>query len=176
MAENQKFKTAVHYVCSRCTDPSKLGATKLNKVLWYADAIAYIAEGKSITGSKYKKLQHGPVPAEIRQTVRALQAEGKLMVGQSDHYGYPKRDYISLTEPNLDDLEKHEIDLLHMVIDFVCDRNTATSISQMSHDLVWEAAAMGEEIPLNALLAALPGEITDTDKQWADKVIRAKAA
>lgn len=176
MFENQKFKTAVHYVCSRCTDPSKLGATKLNKVLWYADAISYLAKGKPITGMKYKKLQHGPVPSDICWAIDSLQAEKKIMVGQSDHYGYIKKDYVSLIAPDLNDLEKDEIDLIHLVMDFVCDKNTASSISKLSHDIVWEAAAMGEEIPLQALLAAKSGEITDADKAWADDLLREKAA
>ena len=34
-----KFKSAIHYVCYKADDPSVLGAIKLNKVLWYSDAI-----------------------------------------------------------------------------------------------------------------------------------------
>jgi hypothetical protein len=37
---------ATHYVIARC-DPAKLGATKLNKVLWFADVIYYRRHGRT---------------------------------------------------------------------------------------------------------------------------------
>ena len=49
-----KFKSLVHYICWRCADPTKLGAVKLNKVLWRADFKAYLELGESVTGATYE--------------------------------------------------------------------------------------------------------------------------
>ena len=54
MLDWAKFKSAVHYICDKASsDPSVLGAIKLNKVLWYSDLINYLITGKPITGETY---------------------------------------------------------------------------------------------------------------------------
>lgn len=169
---NKKLNAAVHYICARCDDSSKLGATKMNKTLFCADLAYYLATGKTLTGTTYKKLQHGPVPSEILTSVHQLESAGKILTKTADCYGYKKTEYISLQEPNLDDLEKDEIDLLSLMMDYVCNHHTATSISEASHDIVWEAAAMGEEIPMGAYLASKAGKIEAQDMAWADQVVR----
>lgn len=176
MTQEQKFKTAVHYICARSKDPSRLGATKLNKILFASDVVSYLSTGKPITGHKYKKMQFGPVPCEILNTLSALQAEGKIAVGQSKYHGFEKKDYVSLCDPDLAALDKDEIDLINFMIDEICDNHTATSISELTHDIVWDSAAMGEEIPLYAFLAAKVGVPSDIDKSWADQIIQKMAA
>ncbi len=76
----QKFRDLVHYVCWKCEDPSQLGATKLNKIAWFADVYAYRRDGVSMTGESYVKRQFGPVPRSILPTLALLQREGKLVV------------------------------------------------------------------------------------------------
>ncbi len=48
---DHKTKTVIHYVISH-TEPEKLGAVKLNKVMWRADVEHYRRYGKTITGQK----------------------------------------------------------------------------------------------------------------------------
>lgn len=43
MAYNaEKFKALVHYICWKVEDPRQLGATKLNKILWFSDVLTYL--------------------------------------------------------------------------------------------------------------------------------------
>jgi hypothetical protein len=168
---NKKLNAAVHYICARCDDSSKLGAAKLNKTLFFADLAHYLETGKTLTGATYKKLQHGPVPSQILNSVFQLEQAGKLMTKTVDCYGYSKTEYISLQEPSLDDLEKEEIDLLGIMMDHICDNHTAASISEASHDLVWEAATIGEEIPMGAYIVSRAGNIESQDMVWANQVI-----
>jgi hypothetical protein len=58
---NKKFSNLVHYICYKCDDPSQLGATKLNKILWYCDMFSYRWNSESMTGENYIKRQFGPV-------------------------------------------------------------------------------------------------------------------
>jgi hypothetical protein len=67
-----------------------------------------------------------------------------------------------------------EREIIDNVIAWVCDAHTATSISDLSHDAIWEAADEGEEIPLYAVLAATPGAITQADMDWADKIVASR--
>ena len=50
--DREKFKQLVHYVIWN-GKRDWFGATKLNKVLWFADARAYVLTGRPITGATY---------------------------------------------------------------------------------------------------------------------------
>lgn len=168
-----RFKELVHYVCARCNDaPEKLGATKLNKALWYIDTIAYCKFGESVSGeTAYVKQKHGPVPKRILPALDELKKEGRILVGESDYFGYTKRDFVSLKAPNTGLFSDKERGLIDDVIKIVCDENTAVSISELSHDMIWEAVAIGEDIPVYAVLAATPAKITKDHEAWADEAI-----
>jgi hypothetical protein len=49
----------------------------------------------------------------------------------------------------------------------MCQKHTASSMSELSHDIIWEAAEIGEEIPLYTYFASRFGEINEEDIQWA---------
>lgn len=167
MAKPDKFSALVHYICWRCQDPTKLGAIKLNKVLWFSDAIAFAQSGRSITGAKYIKRQFGPVPQKILQALERLERDHKLAVRERDYHGRTKREYFALEPPEISAFSAEEISLVDSVIDAVCDHHTATSISELTHDDAWQLARIGEEIPLHAFLAAESGELTEESLAWA---------
>ena len=66
--------------------------TKMNKLLFYTDFLSYRERGKSMTGLRYKAIQHGPVPVrwdriysffdEIHQEILQLsnEKEGTMLV------------------------------------------------------------------------------------------------
>lgn len=164
----EKFKNLIHYICQKCSGTGKLGSTKLNKVLWYCDVYSYIAYGTPITNEKYKKLQFGPVPAHIMPVLNTLAAEGKLKIEKKPFYGYMKVEYTSLVDANIEAFTAVEISLIDDVITAICDGHTASSISALTHDHIWEAAEIGEEIPLSATLLSNLGEITEANIQWAN--------
>jgi hypothetical protein len=173
---HDRFKELVHYVCSQCSEaPEKLGATKLNKTLWYVDTIAYCKYGKSISGEiAYIKRDLGPVPKRILPILRKLVTEKKLIVNTVDYFGYSKRDYITLKQADSTIFSDEEQQLINKIVKLVCDEHTAGSISELSHDLIWKAAELGEEIPIYAVLASTSGNIKKKHLNWADKVIEAR--
>ncbi len=172
MARKNRMKKLVHYMCSLCEDPSKFGATKLNKALWYADTIAYQMYGESISGEKsYVKRQFGPVPKKILATLDRLESDGSLLVKRTRHMGFEKKDLISLTDPDVSVFSDQEKEIIEEVVQVISNHHTAASISNLSHDIIWEAAEIGEEIPIYAVLASQAAPITDEDKAWADKII-----
>jgi hypothetical protein len=166
-----KLKALVHYICYKCHDPSVLGATKLNKILWYSDVIAFAQTGKPITPETYTKQQFGPVPKHILKIVEELADQKDLAVREVDYHDYPKKEFIALTKPDISKFTPEEISLVDDVIDVVCHKHTATSISMASHDTIWELAEIGEELPLYAALASDLGEITAADVKWAKGVL-----
>lgn len=168
-----KFKAMVHQIVDSCEDPQRLGATRLNKICWFADAIAYRITGESITGETYIKRQHGPVPKTILKTIRELEGEQKIHV--KDHHYLPSKKmrlFQSLEDADPKLFSPDEHDILKFVTDFVCNRHTAASISAVSHDVIWDAANEGEEIPMCTTLVAQPAQLTPAAKSWAEGMIK----
>jgi Protein of unknown function (DUF4065) len=161
-----KFKALVHYICDKASDPSVLGAIKLNKVLWYSDSIQYLVSSRSITGETYVKRQHGPVPRHIVGVVETLVTEGKIARGRVDHFGFYKNEYIAIAPSDVSMFTSDEIKLVDAAFDHVCLNHTARSVSEETHGIIWQLADMGEEIPLATAFAANVGEIDETDIAW----------
>lgn len=166
----EKFKDLVHYVC-QIADRDKLGATKLAKILWYSDIISYINHGNSLTGSAYKKQQFGPVPRDFWQTLEELSSEGKVLIRDVQWFRNLKKEFISLVEPDISRFGASEISMIAQITHDICHHFTAESISDLTHDIIWELADMGEDIPYCAIYGAQLGEITQEDIQWGREAI-----
>ncbi len=166
MAKYPKLNTAVHYIISRC-QPDELGATKLNKILWYSDIACYERTGSSITGDEYVKRQFGPVPKHTPTALRELEEAGAVVSRDVHYYGREKREFWSLREPDISAFDANTIALIDQMIDWICTDHTARTISDETHDLLWESAEMGEVIPFGAALASRSAEVTEDDLSWA---------
>lgn len=165
-----QFKELVHFIVNECTHQSRtLGAIRLNKTLWYTDVLAYQETGKSVTGEKYIKRKMGPVPAAILTTIGELQTDGDISTSEPE-FQYDVRKYVSLKAPVHVLLTEAERDRARAVLDMVCG-HTATAISEITHDIVWAAAADGEEIPLYATLVSELAEIDSDVREWAKPIV-----
>ncbi len=167
----KKLKALVHYICSKCPDKNLLGATKLNKILWYADAISLQTRGVPITKETYIKRQFGPVPKHILQVIEKLQDEDAIAVKNTPFHNYEKREFVSLKQPKLSMFTPDEISLIDDVIREICFNHTASSISLASHDRIWELAEIGDELPLETVFASELDEVTESDVKWAKRAL-----
>lgn len=169
---SEKFKAMVHQIVASCKDPHRLGATRLNKICWYSDTLAYRYSGKSITGETYVKRKHGPVPKSILAAIEELKAADKIHVREHSFLpGKKMRLFVALEDADRTAFATHELDIIEFVTKHVCDHHTAASISALSHDAIWEAANEGEEIPMAATLVADPAPPTEKAVAWAKSLI-----
>lgn len=161
-----RLAALAHYVIWKC-DPADLGATKLNKILWFADLDHYRRTGRSITGaSAYTKLQHGPVPKGIDRALAALTTEHKIAQSTENYHGFPKAMFLALTRPDFSPFTADEIATVDMVAELICRDHTAASISRLSHDALWDETEVGSDMTIGAG-AVLAGEATVEDLAWA---------
>lgn len=172
MAETDKLEQLLLYVCSRCDDPGKLGATKLNKILWYADAIAFLRTGKPITNASYIKRQFGPVPRRVPEVKASLLQKGAIIERIIPVGSFQQKQIVSLVQADISVFSPEEISLVDEVVRIITENHTARSISDLTHDNIWEAAKIGEEIPLYALHAQSKGEVDELDMAWAQEVVK----
>ena len=172
----EKFRTLVHYVCDKVDDPSNLGATKLNKILWFSDVLAYLNWAEPITGESYIKRQFGPVPAHILSVLEELEKDRLLVVRDVSYYGRTKREYMAIDDMDYSVFSEKEQRLVDDVINHISNEHTVTSISDFSHNSVWEMAGIGEDIPYNTMFVAKLGEVDERDMEWAVHEVEAIAA
>ena len=167
---NNRLASLTHYVIWKC-DPAELGAVKLYKILWFADLERYRRTGRTITGATaYTKLPHGPVPKGAKRALSALEAEGKIAQATENYFGRPKTMFMALHRPDLTEFEGDEIATVDMMAEIICRKHTAKSISEASHDALWDETPIGQDILIGAA-AVIPGEATADDLAWAQEAL-----
>jgi uncharacterized phage-associated protein len=172
--DREKLKEAVWLIASYCP-PSELGNVKLHKILYFADMLFFLHEGRALTGVDYVKQKFGPVARHLSAVVSELVANGVLSVSEEEYFGLYKKNYISLATYQQSRLSSQEVNLIKDVADFVRGKSTK-EISEFSHNAVWEAAELGECLPYFTALRLVPTEVSDDDRTWAIETAREYAS
>lgn len=139
-ARADKMRELVLYVVNRCENDSRLGATKLNKILFYADFLAYVNLGKSITNYEYRALPQGPVPTKLLPLRNSMVDEGDLLFYEREYHGKKQHRFAALRNANLAVFNASEIALVDAVIEKLWGQS-AKAVSQLSHQFIgWHFA------------------------------------
>jgi hypothetical protein len=173
--DRNKLRALILYACSVC-DRSQLGAVKLHKLLYYTDMVHYAQVGTPVTGSTYRKRQLGPTADSLLPMLRDMAMRGEIRVHDVDYFGFRKKEYEPLAEPDMGLFSGAERALIDEVIDFVCRNNTAKTISDFSHGRAWEIAEFGDELPYHSALHLFPNQVTQEALDWASDEMEAVEA
>jgi hypothetical protein len=171
--DRDKLLDLVHYICHRAPNPRQLGATKLNKILLFSDREAFLKLGSPVTGEVYRKKQFGPVSDSLESVLQELQASARIVMTEvTGSYApsgepYQHRLFYSLRQPSLTRFSADEISIVDSVLELICRRHSARSISDLSHDVVWRAAAIGEELPYYTSFTRFLGQVGVDEMEWA---------
>jgi hypothetical protein len=161
----EKFESLVVYVCHKA-DRSALGAVKLHKVLYFSDMLFYAEHGTAITGATYRKRPFGPTCDTLVGCLRSLERRGAIRINEVDYFGYLKKEFELVIHPDLARFSELEIALVDEVIDFVCNENSAKTISDFSHNRAWESVEFGDVIQYNSVFSIFPTEISPEAIEW----------
>lgn len=143
----QRFRELILYISKQCENDVHFGATKLNKILYYSDFIAFERFGSPLTGRVYFKLPQGPAPKPLLPVRKELEREGALRVEKREvAKGYVQERTIALREPVLSHFTPDEIALVDEVIKDLWSQ-TATEVSDASHDVRWRILNMRDSMP-----------------------------
>lgn len=153
MSINTVLQEAMHYIVS-ITRPEELGRTKLAKALFFADLDTYRRTGNSITGATYIRWPNGPAPRDFYPAVDGLVRGCRIAERKAEHFGYAQHQYWSIEEPALEGLSNRDVATLTAYTRVICENHTASSISDLTHNLAWTVARPDEEIPFAAFLVA----------------------
>lgn len=175
MFDREKFKRLVHYVIAQVGSHEGFGATKLNKVLWFADARQFMLAGHSITGATYIRQKFGPVPHQIMPVRTELENEGAIKC-YPPKFEYEGWRFKSVRAADANFLTSAELAIVTYWIRHIDQDHTANSISDESHDYGWDIAAMGEELPFYASMAERLRDPVGKELDWAQEVARRLSA
>lgn len=156
-----KLKELILHIAKECCDDPTFGATKLNKILWWADFLFYRATGLPITGVAYRKLANGPAPLEMVQVRDEMVDSKDAAIQEMDRFGHTQERLINLRQPNYDFFAPQEIPFCNDIIRQVKGK-TASQVSIMSHGKAWQSVEELESIPYQTAYLS-DEEITQAD-------------
>lgn len=156
-----RLRELILYISAKCTDDPTFGATKLNKILFYADFISYGRFGKPVAGLEYQRLPNGPAPKQLMPVRAKMQKDGELAIQQTAFYNKSQHRSIPLRDPDLSAFTGTDIAMVDEVIHGLWGAN-ATTVSELSHQRAWRIAKDRESIPYQAVF------LSDEDCTEAD--------
>lgn len=143
----QRFRELIVYISRESAKDPNFGATKLNKILYHADFRAFERFGVPLTGVRYFRLPRGPAPRAMVPVRRELEREGALRIQKEmAPGGMELRRTIPLREPVLDHFTRDELLLVDEVITELWAQ-TATEVSDASHDVRWRTLEHKDGVP-----------------------------
>lgn len=141
------------YIAERSKDDPTYGATKLNKLLWWADFLSYARDGKPITGSEYQKQPNGPVPVRLVPVRDALIQNGYARIDEVVYFSRGQDRLVPLRPSEGDLFTKDQLALVDELINRF-DGKSASEISKESHGRAWRARRQKDLIPYESIFVS----------------------
>lgn len=166
----RKFTELLLYVAGRLAGDRAGGATKLNKVIFFAEFTQVRRHGSAISGCELQKLEHGPAPRQLVPVRRRLIEAGDAEVVREDFLGREQDRLVPRRAADLSvftDEERQTIDNVLAQLDGL----TAGQVSDLSHEEPgWNLTEMGETIPYGAALLGAKQVSTPTSRRLSREV------
>lgn len=162
--EHRMLRELILYVANRLYLHPKFGATKLNKVLFFSDFIAYAELGKSITGETYWKLPKGPAPKLLVQIRKEMKKADEIAFSSVQTLSGTQHRIVPRRPADLDKFTSKQISIVERVIEELKDKD-ALEVSELSHYFIgWRLAKEREDIPYETVFLLDPKEIRVTER------------
>lgn len=78
----EKIENMIIYFLNNCKNVYK---TKLNKLMWFADALYYKTNGHSITGLAYSHMPFGAVPVRMDEFLKIFESFNKILIKEKEN-------------------------------------------------------------------------------------------
>lgn len=166
--DKDKFDRLVLYICAKVENPAKLGAVKLHKILWFSDLANFARTGKSITGDTFIKMPQGPFSVHVESSVKRLERDSMLAQRNMPVFNRVQRQFFALKEPDLKGFTADEISTVDGMISAIALGHTAASISEFSHNRIWEIANLQEALPLSTVFAFNLADPEEATLEWVE--------
>ncbi len=168
--DERKLIELVLYVSRRLEGDRAGGATKLNKILYFADFAHVRQTGRPITGAEYQKLPQGPAPRRLLPIRDALLESGEVELHTETFLGYEQHRLVARRASDRSVFDEEELKTVDAVLEDLVHL-TAAQVSDLSHhEPGWALVDQGETIPYEAALIAPEQIATPTSRRLAAEV------
>jgi hypothetical protein len=150
--DQEKLGELIVYISERSKNDPRFGATKLNKLLYFSDFLAFGNFGMPISGAIYRHLKQGPAPRHLEEIRDRLVSTGAIEISER-HFKNGRRQVraTACRSFNRSKFSDEEIALVDDLIKLHWER-TADEISDASHNYVgWKMTKEGETIPYESI-------------------------
>ena len=123
------------------------GATKVNKVLFFAEFAHVRMTGRPITGAVFQKLRHGPAPRRLVPARERLLAQGDAVLEREVVLGREQHRLRPLRPAQRDLFSTSELQAVTDAVAWLSGRS-GSEVSALSHEEPgWQLVGEGENIP-----------------------------
>lgn len=159
--DEAKFRELLLYAADRLRGDRAGGATKLNKVLFFAEFTHLRRHHAVISGCEFQKLTHGPAPRQLLPVRRGLIAEGDAELVEEDFLGRPQQRLLPRRAADLSAFTEEELASIDDVLEQL-EGMTGTQVSELSHqEPGWRLTELGETIPFATAFLDFPQVATE---------------
>lgn len=135
----EKLESVISYYAEKLAELYKV---KLMKMLWYADAIAYRENGKSITGLVYRHNKMGALPVGHNQLITLE----KVNVKEEESIYGTKYTFYRHKDVDFGNLGKEEVEILDKVVSKFKDYSTQDIVDYMHGEIAYKETTAGDII------------------------------
>jgi hypothetical protein len=146
-AKDRKLCELVLYIAQGCRGDHTFGVTKQNRLLFYADFLAYVNFGQLITDQEYIRLADGPEPKRWPLIREQMLAKHDIAIQMAEFQGLPQYRTMALRKPDLSFLTAPELTLVDEVIEKHRSQTEAEISKEANGAVGWKLAKVGEVIP-----------------------------
>lgn len=144
----QKLRQVLLHISEQVGAKPNVGATVINKLLYFIDFDYYEKYGKSITGLSYIRNHYGPTAhmPTISSAVEQMEKAGELEVVETPYFKHTQKKYLPKQSADLTELNAQELAHIDQELDKLAGKS-AGELSELSHkDTPWIATPAGEAI------------------------------
>ena len=168
--DEAKLTELIVHVADRLRSDRAGGATKLNKVLFFADFTHVRRCGQPITGAEYQKLPYGPAPRRLMPIRKALVASGDAALVEEQFLGRAQHRLVPNRRADLGHFSDDELATIDSVLEDLAGL-TGTQVSDLSHEeAAWRHTDFDATIPYELALVPKEQVVTPTVRRLAEEV------
>ena len=134
--DDRKLEELILFICKRSAADLKFGATKLNKILFYSDFLAFLELGEAITWHRYQRLENSPAPIAVVPVLNRMEETREIGRSELLYHGKIQKRTIALRDPDLSVFTAKEIAIVTEVIETLWDKMPAKSASCRTYSWV----------------------------------------
>lgn len=167
-AKNRKLGELILYLAERGRSDPYFGATKLDKVLLFADFLSYARRRMSITSQVYVKEKWGPIPTQLVKVKKALADAGLIQEKKASAIGgkHQRHTIIPKRKADMTEFSDEEIAIVDEVFDKLRSYNASEASALSYRRLPAGDFEIGETFPYSAAFVSAH-ELTEEEKAYA---------